>query len=88
MVKQALGHSKLETTMVYTHVTNPILGEKVNNAFLPSYERNIGKETPRYTDPLAIVMQRLARGEINHETFIKLRNTIRQENTPANQYIS
>src|SRR3989344_8215157 len=36
-VKQALGHSDLDITMIYTHVSDKALQNKVNNAFDAPY---------------------------------------------------
>ena len=38
MVKNALGHNFLETTMIYTHVSNEVLHNKIEDAFRPKQQ--------------------------------------------------
>lgn len=79
-VKQALGHAKIETTMIYTHATNKVVQERVNQAFehkTPTISGNL--------DPLAILTRRLVTGEIDMNTFKRLRQELR--NTNENVYI-
>jgi len=76
-VKHALGHSKLDTTLIYTHVTNKVVEEKINNAF------GAGRtEIPSTVlDPIGVLMRRLAHGEIDIPTFQRLRNALRAQQT-------
>lgn len=84
-VKQALGHSKLETTMVYTHVTNRVVQEKVQEAFGSNRIPKTLNNTAQY-DPVGILARRLALGEIDTPTFKRLRQELRI-NTDSNNYI-
>jgi integrase len=74
-VKHALGHSKIETTLVYTHITNKVVEEKINTAF------GLGKPSISATvlDPIGVLMRRLAHGEIDVPTFQRLRNALREQ---------
>jgi len=83
-VKSALGHAKIETTMIYTHVTNRVIEQKVHEAFSPKI--SIPKIIDGKMDPLGILMRRLAMGEIDASTFKQLRETLRREQTD-NVYI-
>ena len=86
IVKHALGHTKLETTMIYTHVTNKVVEQKINNAFIPENKASNTPDMSRH-DPVGILMRRLALGEINTKTFKELRDRIRQEQITSNGYI-
>ena len=86
-VKHALGHVKLATTMIYTHVTNRVVEQKVNEAFA---SRNSPKQTfsdVAKLDPLGILMRRLAMGEIDTKTFKQLREELRREHAAEKTYI-
>ncbi len=86
-VKNALGHSKLDTTLVYTHVTNTVVENKINEAFSNRKESLTlasGKQTS--LDPLSILMRRLALGEIDMKTFLQVREKLRGERQ-ENAYI-
>jgi len=79
-VKHALGHSKLETTLIYTHVTNKVVEAKINEAFGGQNEISVSVQ-----DPLGVLMRRLANGEIDVSTFQQLRNALREK--PSTVYI-
>lgn len=77
-VKQALGHVKLDTTLIYTHITDKSLQKKIENAFegtkitytKPKEERPaIAIENQ---NPLNVIKVRLARGEISIDKFNQL----------------
>lgn len=86
-VKAALGHSNIDTTMVYTHISDKALSKKVNDAFDfgANFIKNLREETmvaPKPVtpeiNPLDFLKMRLIRGEIDLE---KYRN-IAQEISP------
>lgn len=83
-VKHALGHAKLETTMIYTHVTNRVVQQKVNEAFSTNLKKPLSQTIN--ADPLSILMRRLALGEISTKTFKELRNQLRTTQN-ENNYI-
>ncbi len=80
LVKNALGHSKLETTTIYTHASTKFMREKVDLAFSkfrnPSIVRNV--RAPERTidfgndSPIDVLRLRVARGEISVEEFQKI----------------
>src|SRR3989344_8940273 len=71
-VKQALGHSDLDMTLIYTHVSDKSLQQKINSAFdmgaltktnhmeIPRQEQKISND-----NPVEILKLRLAKGEID-----------------------
>ncbi len=73
-IKHALGHAKLETTLIYTHVTNKVIEEKINSAFSGKSEISLTTQ-----DPMALLMRRLANGEIDVPTYQRLRNALREK---------
>ncbi len=84
-VKQALGHSKIETTMVYTHASNQVVQEKVQEAFgRNSVPRKLSDTTQ--LNPIGILTRRLALGEIDMPTFKRMRQELRNTND-SNNYI-
>lgn len=82
-VKSALGHAKIETTMIYTHVTNAVIEQKVNDAFSNKFTPKLADTA--ISDPIGILARRFAMGEITKEQFRSLRQELRQEQ--ENQYI-
>ena len=72
-VKQALGHSDLDITLVYTHISDKALQQKVNSAFnVGLLSKPIQREQIRIeekSNPLEIIKLRLAKGEIEVEKF-------------------
>lgn len=84
-VKQALGHNNLDTTMIYTHISDKSLRKKVNSAFdnnlMDRYNQNFKLETDKINlpqeDPLALIKIRLAKGEINIEDFKRIKSELR-----------
>ncbi len=85
-VKHALGHSKLETTMIYTHVTNQIVEQKVNDAFATRNSPQKTFSNAKRLDPIGILMKRLALGEINMKTFKDLREELRESKANEHRY--
>ena len=83
-VQHALGHSKLRTTMIYTHVSNKIVEQKVNEAFSPR------TQLPKVTDsmsPISILQRKLALGEINIHQFRRMRQELRLDREESVRYI-
>lgn len=87
-VKTALGHSKIETTMIYTHVSNKVIEQKVNEAFT---HKTLSVATSQsgntIVDPVGILMRRLALGEITPETFRSLKQELQRNAQQQNAYI-
>ena len=90
-VKQALGHNDLDTTMIYTHVSDIALQNKINNAFeipLSYKQKNIQLENKssiieqknqnliQNENPIELLKIRLAKGEIKLEDFRQLRSEL------------
>ena len=88
-VKQALGHNDLDTTMIYTHITDKALQQKVNSAFeigmpIRRYEQEqpmqMMKREPlkiESENPLEVLRLRLAKGEIDVDKFSILKKELR-----------
>lgn len=87
-VKQALGHNKLETTMIYTHISDKALQNKVNSVFdIRSTANNQPQENFKskfidnskpnlFENPVEVLKMRLARGELDIENFTKLKKEL------------
>ncbi len=82
-VKNALGHSKVRTTEIYTHVNNKFLQEKIDTAFSPKYAhfeiQQNGKEAQSFkqTDSAMDILKiRLAKGEISILDYQKTMNAL------------
>lgn len=74
-VKSALGHSRIRTTEIYTHVNNNVLRDKIDSAFSNSYngfdiKTNV-QQTHHDINPVQVLKFRLAKGEINLQDYQK-----------------
>jgi len=87
-VKAALGHFDIDTTMVYTHVSDKALQNKVEAAFDPARTIELKPALPqiqtihvqtRRENPLSLLKLRLAKGEISTDEYAKLTATLRPQ---------
>lgn len=86
LVKKALGHVDLGTTMIYTHISDKTFDKKIEQAFnRPLYQatplNNINNEPTiigQINDPFKVLQLRFARGEIDIEQYKNMSTELRQ----------
>ena len=82
-VKQALGHNDLETTMIYTHISDKVLQRKVDSAFDTMFQapmkqeiivskQDVVNKNSSDCEASNLLKLRLARGEIELPQYEKL----------------